>query len=104
MRSVLNNLGFSQMEIRKPLKSLSGGEATRISMALLFIKPSNVLILDEPTNFIDIQTIKSLEKFMRGYPGTVIFTSHDQYFVDQAADQVWEIKNQEFSLIKGDPV
>lgn len=99
VRAVLNKLGFSQLEITKPVNALSGGEATRISMALLFVKPSNVLILDEPTNFIDIQTIEALEEFLTSYQGTVIFTSHDRYFVERVADQIWEIMNQTLTLV-----
>lgn len=104
VRAVLNNLGFSQTELSKPVNALSGGEATRISLALVFVKPSNVLVLDEPTNFIDIQTIEALEGFIKIYPGTVIFTSHDRYFVEHLADQIWEIKDQTLSLIKGNLV
>ena len=66
---------------------MSGGEATRVQIALLFVKPANVLILDEPTNFIDLPTIVALEKLMRDYLGTVIFTSHDQLFVDRVANE-----------------
>ena len=98
IRSILSNLGFEYHGIRKSVSSLSGGEATRISMAALFAKPSNVLILDEPTNFIDLQTIEALEKFLNGYKGTVLFTSHDQYFVQRVADQIWEIKDNSLHL------
>lgn len=104
VRAILNNLGFSQMELTKPVHALSGGEATRIAMALIFVKPSNVLILDEPTNFVDVQTIEALEGFIGSYPGTVIFTSHDRYFVERVADQVWEIQQQTLSLVKGSPI
>jgi len=58
---------------------------------LLFIKPSNVLFLDEPTNFIDLETISALENLIRSYQGTVVFTSHDDYFVGKVADEVYEI-------------
>ncbi|MEG0475384.1 MAG: ATP-binding cassette domain-containing protein, partial [Carnobacterium sp.] len=101
VRSVLNHLGFRQTELSKPVCALSGGEATRISLAVVFIRPSNVIILDEPTNFIDIQTIEALEGFIKNYPGTVIFTSHDQYFVKKTADQIWQITDQRLSLVKG---
>ena len=61
-------------------KSLHGGyEPGRVSLALLFVKPSNVIILDEPTNFIDLDTIEALESFIEAYEGTVILTSHDKY-------------------------
>ena len=101
VRSVLNHLGFRQTELSKPVCALSGGEATRISLAVVFIRPSNVIILDEPTNFIDIQTIEALEGFIKNYPGTVIFTSHDQYFVKKTADQIWQITDQRLFLVKG---
>ncbi|MFJ5767540.1 ribosomal protection-like ABC-F family protein [Lysinibacillus sp. NPDC093210] len=100
IRAILSNLGFKEADIRKPLHSLSGGEATRISLAALFAKPSNILILDEPTNFIDLATIEALEKFLIGYKGTVLFTSHDQLIVERVADQIWEIKDRTLQLIK----
>lgn len=99
VRSILNNLGFSQLEIMKPLDGLSGGEATRISIALVFVKPSNVLVLDEPTNFIDLNTIEALERLLKNYPGTVLFTSHDRVFVDKMADEVYEITNHQLKLV-----
>lgn len=99
VRSILNNLGFSQMEVSKPVNVLSGGEVTRISIALLFIKPSNLLILDEPTNFIDLNTIEALEGLIKDYPGMVLFTSHDPYFVNRVADEIYEISNQKLKQI-----
>lgn len=102
VRAILNNLGFTQTEISKTLAALSGGEATRIAMAVLFVKPSNVLVLDEPTNFIDIQTIEALEGFIQSYPGTVLFTSHDKYFTEKTANQIWKIENKKLVLKKGD--
>lgn len=99
VRSVLNNLGFNQNTVsKKSIKDLSGGEATRLVIAKLFTDPSNVLILDEPTNFIDIQTIKALEELMKSYPGTVIFTSHDRYFMANVAEQIWTIENGKLIL------
>ncbi|MBO1307932.1 ABC-F type ribosomal protection protein [Enterococcus sp. 669A] len=98
VRSMLNNLGFAQTEIAKPLNSLSGGEATRISLAAAFTKPSNVLILDEPTNFIDLTTIEALEELIRAYPGTVLFTSHDSYFVERVADEIYLLDEQQLIL------
>ena len=93
VRSILQNLGFSQDEVTKPLHNLSGGEATRVSLALMFVRPSNVIILDEPTNFIDLDTIEALETFIRAYRGTIILTSHDKYFVERTSDLVYEIRN-----------
>lgn len=99
VRAILNQLGFNQNQINTELSNLSGGEATKIALALLFVKPSNVLILDEPTNFIDLSTIQALETFILNYPGTVLLTSHDKTFVERVADQIFEIKNQKLELI-----
>lgn len=101
IRSVLSNLGFKQGEIiNKSLNNLSGGEATRLVIAKLFTDPSNVLILDEPTNFIDIQTIEALEELMRNYQGTIIFTSHDQYFMERVAEQIWRVEDQQLKMVR----
>lgn len=90
-------MGFIKIQLQTPLKQLSGGEATRVAMAEMFIKPTNVLVLDEPTNFIDVFTIEALEAlevFLKNYPGTVIFTSHDDKFVNRVAQQIYKIDNQ----------
>ena len=102
VRSILNNLGFAQSELVKSVNALSGGEATRIQIALLFIRPSNVLILDEPTNFIDLNTIEALEKLIQDYQGTVLFTSHDDYFVKNVAEDIYKIENQQLKLLAKD--
>jgi macrolide transport system ATP-binding/permease protein len=98
VRAVLNNLGFDQSDTDRPVSNLSGGEATRLAIAKLFTDPSNVIVLDEPTNFIDLSTIEALEQLLKDYKGTVFFTSHDKYFVDRVADQVWEIDDQKLYL------
>ncbi|NRG46970.1 ABC-F family ATP-binding cassette domain-containing protein [Bacillus sp. CRN 9] len=99
IRAVLSNIGFRQTDLGKIVNDLSGGEATRLVLARLFLQPSNVLILDEPTNFIDVLTIEALEEFIKKYEGTVIFTSHDRYFTEKIADQVWKIDNEKLVLI-----
>lgn len=99
VRSVLNNLGFNQLEITKSLSALSGGEATRISLALVFTQSANTLILDEPTNFIDLTTIKALEELIKVFTGTVLFTSHDSYFVERVADEVYLLEGQTLQRI-----
>ncbi len=101
IRSVLNNLGFNQQEVSsKAIQDLSGGEATRLVIAKLFTDPSNVLILDEPTNFIDVETIEALENLMKSYNGTILFTSHDQYFMKNIAEQIWTIEDKQLKLIE----
>lgn len=98
VRAVLNNLGFNQNDVTRPITNLSGGEATRLAIAKLFTDPSNVLVLDEPTNFIDLKTIEALENLINAYKGTVIVISHDHYFMTRIADEVWEIKNKQLQL------
>ncbi|MHC5228052.1 ribosomal protection-like ABC-F family protein [Enterococcus sp. LJL99] len=93
VRSILNNLGFSQSEVLKSIKNLSGGESTRVQIAILFTQKSNILILDEPTNFIDLKTIEALEKLIKAYNGTVIVTSHDSYFIKNIAEIVYKIED-----------
>lgn len=100
LRAVLNNLGFDQIQIMRPVKNLSGGEVTRLAIANLFTKPSNILVLDEPTNFIDIETIEALEKLMFGYRGTILFTSHDHRFLERMSEQIWEIMDRKLRLKK----
>lgn len=99
-RSVLNRLGFTQTELNKPINKLSGGEKTRLALALTLTQPSNILILDEPTNFIDLRTIEALESLIKSYQGTVIFTSHDSYFVQNVADTIYELKNRKLNLVE----
>lgn len=94
VRSILNHLGFFPQAFKQSVASLSGGEATRLKLALTFLQPANILILDEPTNFIDLFTIEALEKLLAAYEGTVLYTSHDEIFVKKTADLVYEIKDK----------
>lgn len=80
---------FSPKRARSPVKSLSGGEANRLLLARLFSQPANMLVLDEPTNDLDIDTLELLEELIADFPGTVILISHDRYFVDNVATKVW---------------
>ncbi|MGX7200018.1 ribosomal protection-like ABC-F family protein [Enterococcus nangangensis] len=100
LRSILHNLGFSVNDLTKSVESLSGGEATRLQIALLFVRPTNVLLLDEPTNFIDLNTMAALEKLIRAYPGTVLFTTHDTYFVKEVADEVYQLADGKLTYQK----
>ena len=85
VRSVLAQLLFSARDIRKPVRVLSGGEKIRLCFARLFTSPANVLILDEPTNYLDIPSVEALERLFREYEGTMLFASHDETFVDAVA-------------------
>ncbi|WP_096085944.1 ATP-binding cassette domain-containing protein [Agaribacterium haliotis] len=80
--SYLQDFLFSPTRARTPLKALSGGECARVMLAKLFCKPSNLLVMDEPTNDLDTDTLELLESLLVDYPGTVLLVSHDREFVD----------------------
>jgi ATP-binding cassette subfamily F protein uup len=78
----LQDFLFSPKRARTPVRALSGGEKNRLLLARLFLRPSNLLILDEPTNDLDIETLELLEEVVANYAGTVILVSHDRDFVN----------------------
>ncbi|MDP6969107.1 MAG: ATP-binding cassette domain-containing protein [Gammaproteobacteria bacterium] len=85
-KHVMGYLGdflFAPQRVRSPVSSLSGGERNRLLLAKLFSKPANVLVLDEPTNDLDIETLELLEELLADYQGTVLLVSHDRVFLDQ---------------------
>jgi ATP-binding cassette subfamily F protein uup len=84
----LNDFLFAPERARSPVKSLSGGERNRLLLARLFAKPANVLVLDEPTNDLDIDTLELLEELLEEYDGTVFLVSHDRMFLDNVVTQV----------------
>ena len=91
---VRGNLGqvlFSGDEVKKPVGSLSGGESARLVFCRLSVTRPNVLILDEPTNHLDLEAIEALVEGLKAYDGTLIFVSHDRWFVSQLANRVLEI-------------
>ena len=86
--SYLGDFLFAPARVRSPVKSLSGGERNRLLLARLFARPANVLVLDEPTNDLDIETLDLLEQLLLDYPGTVLLVSHDRSFLDTVVTQV----------------
>ncbi|MES2260800.1 MAG: ATP-binding cassette domain-containing protein [Pseudomonadota bacterium] len=84
----LNDFLFAPERARSPVKTLSGGERNRLLLARLFAKPANVLVLDEPTNDLDIDTLELLEELLEDYQGTVFLVSHDRMFLDNVVTQV----------------
>ena len=86
--SYLDDFLFNPARARSPVKSLSGGERNRLLLARLFARPANVLVLDEPTNDLDIETLELLEELLQDYPGTVFLVSHDRTFLDNVVTQV----------------
>ena len=89
-KHVIGYLGdflFAPQRARSPVKSLSGGERNRLLLARLFARPANVLVLDEPTNDLDIETLELLEQLLQDYPGTLFLVSHDRAFLDNVVTQ-----------------
>ena len=91
VRSRLGKVLFSGDEVEKKVASLSGGESARLIFARLAVAKPNVLVLDEPTNHLDIEAIEALVASLRSYPGTLIFVSHDRWFVSELATRIVEI-------------
>lgn len=100
-RSILGRFLITGEEVFKKVGSLSGGERSRMMLAKLFVQGANCLLLDEPTNHLDIAAKESLEEALANFPGTLIFVSHDRYFIDQVAEKVWEMKEGCFRVIEG---
>ena len=94
IRAVLGRLLFSQDEIKKSTKALSGGEQGRMLFGKLMLQQPNVLIMDEPTNHLDMESIESLNTALEKYPGTLIFVSHDREFVSSLATRIIEMTPQ----------
>ena len=91
IRGTLGRLLFSQDEIRKPLRVISGGEQGRMLFGRLMLQKPNIMLLDEPTNHLDMESIESLNNALEDYPGTLIFVSHDREFVSSLATRIIEL-------------
>jgi ABC transport system ATP-binding/permease protein len=85
----LQDFLFHPKRAMTPVRALSGGERNRLLLARLFLKPSNLMILDEPTNDLDVETLELLEELIDGYQGTVLLVSHDRQFVDNTVTECW---------------
>lgn len=101
LRSKLNQFYFTVDNIDKKVKSLSGGEKVRLKLLELILKNANFLILDEPTNHIDIDTREILEESLLAYEGTILFVSHDRYFINKIATKIVMIENKEMITYNG---
>ena len=95
IRNVLAAFLFTEDDVFQPIHTLSGGERGRISLAKLMLSNANFLILDEPTNHLDIVSKEILEQALRDYTGTVLYVSHDRYFINQTATRILELTNQQ---------
>ena len=101
IRTILGGFLFTGDDVHKRVKVLSGGERTRLAVARMLLRPSNTLLLDEPTNHLDIDSTNVLLDALLDYGGTLIFVSHDRYFVDRLATKVIEIGSGEAVVYPG---
>jgi ATP-binding cassette subfamily F protein 3 len=92
---------FRYEQVREPVRNLSGGERTRLELLLLMLAEPNCLVLDEPTNHLDIGSLEVLERELERFPGTVVFVSHDRYFLDRISDKTVEVRDGELFRYEG---
>ena len=102
LRGLLGAFLFRGDDIYKPVSVLSGGEKSRLALLKLLLNPVNLLVLDEPTNHLDLQTKDVLLKVLKEYEGTLVFVSHDRYFIDELATAVFEIEGGRGRYFPGD--
>ncbi|HHY75066.1 MAG TPA: ABC-F family ATP-binding cassette domain-containing protein [Bacillus bacterium] len=102
IRTVLGNFLFSGDDVLKIVSSLSGGEKARLALANLMMQKANLLILDEPTNHLDLDSKEVLENALIDYPGTILFVSHDRYFINRLATRVIELSTEGLESYLGD--
>lgn len=101
LRSLLGCFLFSGDDIDKKIKVLSGGEKARVALAKVIVSKANFLLLDEPTNHLDLHSCELLIEALNKYQGTLLFVSHDRYFISKTATVIWEIDNGEIKEFKG---
>jgi len=101
IRTILGGFLFSGDDIEKPVRVLSGGERTRLAVARMLLSPANTLLLDEPTNHLDLDSKDVLLEALEDFGGTLIFVSHDRYFVDKLATKIIEISKQDALVYPG---
>ena len=101
LRTLLGCFLFSGEDVFKPLGVLSGGERNRFALARILVSPSNFLLLDEPTNHLDMRAKDVLLEALAAFSGTVIFVSHDRYFIDRLATRVLEVENGQVNAYAG---
>ncbi|KAB8144637.1 ABC-F family ATP-binding cassette domain-containing protein [Chloroflexia bacterium SDU3-3] len=100
-RTLLGRFLFSGDDVYKRIGDLSGGERSRVALAQLTLMGGNLMVLDEPTNHLDIDAREALETVLNEYPGTILFVSHDRYFIDAVADTIWSVNNSTITPFEG---
>ncbi|RJX38740.1 ABC transporter ATP-binding protein [Paenibacillus pinisoli] len=101
INSVLHGMGFGTFNHDTPISTLSGGQKTRLALARILLQAPDLLMLDEPTNYLDIETLTWLESYLRGYPGAIVVVSHDRYFLDALVDTIIEIERHQAKRYTG---
>jgi len=102
IRTFLGCLLFSEDAVLKKISNLSTGEKVRVTLAKLILGDYNLLIMDEPTNFLDIKSREVIERALKDYNGSLLFVSHDRYFISRLANTVWEIEDNALKCYPGD--
>jgi len=100
IRSVLASMSFVPKDLSKKLSVLSGGEIIKLLLAKMLLGRYNILLMDEPSNFLDLPSLEALEMMMKGYAGTIVFVTHDQRLLDHVADQIYEIRDGRLSQVR----
>lgn len=101
LRALLGCFLFSGDDVEKKIRLLSGGEKARVALAKVIVSKANFLLLDEPTNHLDMHSVELLTDALNKYEGSIIFVSHDRYFISNAANKIWEIVDHEIKEFKG---
>ncbi|MGX7081453.1 Uncharacterized ABC transporter ATP-binding protein YheS [Gemella morbillorum] len=101
VRTVLGRFLFRGDDVLKIVRDLSGGEKARLELAKLMLEKNNLLILDEPTNHLDITSKQVLEEALENYEGTILFVSHDRYFINKIANKVFDITEEGYNIYLG---
>ncbi|MEG2505457.1 MAG: ATP-binding cassette domain-containing protein [Carnobacterium sp.] len=98
VRMLLARLLFKGQDVYKKVAVISGGEKNKVSMAKLLVSSANVLIFDEPTNYLDLASIEAVESALKSYEGTILFVSHDSQFVENIATHYWQISDKKIKM------
>lgn len=101
LTGVLKGLGFQEVDFKKQVSTLSGGQKTRVALGRLLLSKPDIILLDEPTNHLDMDSIAWLETYLLNYPGSVFIVSHDRYFLDKVATKIVEIDNGKVTSFSG---
>lgn len=101
LRALLGAFLFSGDDVDKKVKVLSGGEKARVALAKTIVSKANFLILDEPTNHLDMHSVELLAAALNKYEGSIVFVSHDRYFISKTANKIWEIVDHKIKEFKG---